>query len=104
MAVVPYPPALATVITSSPGPIRRARSASSSASVPLPTPTQCETPQKAANDSSKALTSAPRMYQPLSQHRLQPAFDLRQKRAVMASEIVDEKARRLNRHPQERLL
>ena len=31
------------------------------------------------------------MYQPLSQHRREPAFDLRQKRAVMATEIVDEK-------------
>ena len=50
---------LATVITSSPGPIPSVRNAMNNASVPFATPTQCPTSQYCANASSKAFTNGP---------------------------------------------
>src|SRR5690242_12494473 len=52
---------LAAVITSSPGPISKARNASSSADVPESTPIAYCASQKAANSSSKRRTSRPKM-------------------------------------------
>src|ERR671924_36002 len=51
----------AAVMTSSPGPISKARRASSRAEVPESTPTACDESQNSANSSSKRLTSRPRM-------------------------------------------
>src|ERR1017187_2002050 len=50
---------LGTVMTSSPGPMPRARRASQRASVPLPTPTAWAVRQKKANSSSKRATTGP---------------------------------------------
>src|SRR3954471_22730678 len=52
---------LAGTITSSPGPIRSARSASARASVPEATPTAKRVPHASANSRSKLSTSSPRV-------------------------------------------
>ncbi len=57
------------VMTSSPGPIPSARRVSAIASVPVPTPTAWRAPDAAANSSSKADSSGPRMNQPRSMTR-----------------------------------
>ena len=60
------------VITSSPAPMPSARSVSASASVPVPTPTANRAPDAAANSSSNADTSGPRMNHPRSITRSMP--------------------------------
>ena len=57
---------LGTVITSSPGPMPKARRASQSASVPLPTPTACGQSQYAAKSVSNPTTNGPPAKAPLS--------------------------------------
>ena len=52
------------VITSSPGPMPKARSASTRASVPLATATAWRTPTQSAASASKARTLGPRMKLP----------------------------------------
>ena len=54
----------AGTITSSPGPIPRARNGSTSASSPLPTPTQYFAPQYSAKAASNSATAAPPIYIP----------------------------------------
>jgi hypothetical protein len=60
---------LDTEITLSPLPTPQARRANSRASVPLATPMASFAPNQAANSCSKAATSGPKMYQPLSKTR-----------------------------------
>ena len=65
MASAVYAADSGVVMTSSPGPMSRARRMSASASVPLPTPTACAAPEAAANSCSNASSSGPSTNQPL---------------------------------------
>jgi len=57
---------LAGVITSSPGPIPKARIPNSKADIPLSKPTAYFTPQNAANSFSNSETSSPKIKEELS--------------------------------------